>query len=601
MIPPQSSFVGNRLLLADEQKMFGIQKPHHNDVLCGRGVTTNRHPGNESFRSLVGLNKELYVSVTKLAKMDISRSIVQAVRLLDPPGRFLDKDPATLLWHDIGHKKAVEKTSQALRDGAAMLRQQLSADFRDPGFINAVFSDDNAATSTCTPKKVGNDNKAKGKENNNKESKSNFPVKAIKLKPNLTPGSRVPPRNYNMFTPSLHSPGHPPPTHSRSLPNSPITTSNPGLPSHRRHAWSPYESVGNHRVCYQHKHSHKYFNHHHHAPLPPSTSMIRATCSPALSRSSAPPSSTLERALLPPGQHKYSPEEYYSESPPSEPWSPRRYYRHPYESYEFPYHRQEPPLLNFRHGEYASERSSSWTPRSSASPYHSGHYYDESDYQHDMHDNSGGLFIPYLGDVQWDKRERFSPQLHLNPRSHRPAAPRQSGTSSQLPSTNYQDHQQDFRPPTSPGYQRPKNEDSSYYHCARVDEIIAVAYQSKGNGIVTKVNVEEKISSLVTKSELVQSVYMSSQDQGVSESECRQQEGTIKNDADKIEHRVTPGTCIPVKEEVEVKDTIGMDNNPEEVQPVDDIAMSPLPYDREDPVTLLDLPEDIFSRDIQEF
>ena len=63
------------------------------------------------------------MSVTKLAKMDISRSIVQAVRLLDPPGRFLDKDPATLLWHDIGHKKAVEKTSQALRDGAAMLRQ----------------------------------------------------------------------------------------------------------------------------------------------------------------------------------------------------------------------------------------------------------------------------------------------------------------------------------------------------------------------------------------------------------------------------------------------------------------------------------------------
>jgi hypothetical protein len=37
--------------------MFDIVKPHHQDVLCGRGVTTNRHPGNESFRSLVGLNK----------------------------------------------------------------------------------------------------------------------------------------------------------------------------------------------------------------------------------------------------------------------------------------------------------------------------------------------------------------------------------------------------------------------------------------------------------------------------------------------------------------------------------------------------------------
>lgn len=47
----------NQLLIDDEQKMVGIEKPHHNDVLCGRGVTTNRHPGNESFRSLVGLNK----------------------------------------------------------------------------------------------------------------------------------------------------------------------------------------------------------------------------------------------------------------------------------------------------------------------------------------------------------------------------------------------------------------------------------------------------------------------------------------------------------------------------------------------------------------
>lgn len=47
----------NQLLLADEQKMYDIEKPHHHDVLCGRGVTTNRHPGNESFRSLVSLNK----------------------------------------------------------------------------------------------------------------------------------------------------------------------------------------------------------------------------------------------------------------------------------------------------------------------------------------------------------------------------------------------------------------------------------------------------------------------------------------------------------------------------------------------------------------
>jgi hypothetical protein len=45
------------MFLSVEQTMVNIEKPHHHDVLCGRGVTTNRHPGNESFRSLVSLNK----------------------------------------------------------------------------------------------------------------------------------------------------------------------------------------------------------------------------------------------------------------------------------------------------------------------------------------------------------------------------------------------------------------------------------------------------------------------------------------------------------------------------------------------------------------
>jgi hypothetical protein len=82
------------------------------------------------------------VSSTKRQKMQISRSIVDAVRSLDPPGRFLEKDLDTGLWSDSGHKKAVEKTSQALRDGAASLRKQLSADMGDPDFFIAVFDMD---------------------------------------------------------------------------------------------------------------------------------------------------------------------------------------------------------------------------------------------------------------------------------------------------------------------------------------------------------------------------------------------------------------------------------------------------------------------------
>ena len=72
----------------------------------------------------------------------ISRSIVDTVRnQLDPPGRFLEKDPQTGLWSEVGDKKALEKTAQTLRDGAAPLRKQLSEDMSDPDFLAAIFDD----------------------------------------------------------------------------------------------------------------------------------------------------------------------------------------------------------------------------------------------------------------------------------------------------------------------------------------------------------------------------------------------------------------------------------------------------------------------------
>ena len=103
--------------------------------------------------------------------MSISRSIVEAVRSLDPPGRFLEKDPNTGLWSDIGHKKAVEKTSQALRDGAASLRKQLSADLGDPEFLNAVFdmNEDENDKKDEASKKGTKDGKENAKKNSAEE------------------------------------------------------------------------------------------------------------------------------------------------------------------------------------------------------------------------------------------------------------------------------------------------------------------------------------------------------------------------------------------------------------------------------------------------
>ena len=106
--------------------------------------------------------------------MAISRSIVEAVRSLNPPGRFLDKSPETGLWFDVGHKRAVEKTSQALRDGAALLRKQLSADMGDPEFLNSVFNEN--------PEDEKKDGKGTGKENSSNKGKTPEKVKPVKVR-----------------------------------------------------------------------------------------------------------------------------------------------------------------------------------------------------------------------------------------------------------------------------------------------------------------------------------------------------------------------------------------------------------------------------------
>lgn len=66
------------------------------------------------------------------------------MRNLDPPGRFLEKNPDDGLWYDIGDKKACEKTAQALRDRAANARKQQSEDFALSDLINVVFDETNS-------------------------------------------------------------------------------------------------------------------------------------------------------------------------------------------------------------------------------------------------------------------------------------------------------------------------------------------------------------------------------------------------------------------------------------------------------------------------
>jgi hypothetical protein len=92
----------------------GSTKPRDVDVLCGRGGLINKHPGNVVYRKVVDYNKPFYQSVHKKHRILVSQSIVQSILKLG--GRFLIMGQKGKSWMEIGYKRAVQKTSQALRE-----------------------------------------------------------------------------------------------------------------------------------------------------------------------------------------------------------------------------------------------------------------------------------------------------------------------------------------------------------------------------------------------------------------------------------------------------------------------------------------------------
>lgn len=104
-----------------------IENPNENDVLSGRGGRINSHPGNIKFRELVNKHKHQYLSkeTKKLEKVKVADLIVQTIRSMDPPGRFLKEDNSSKGWIEIGDEKARKKAGQAMREKADLTRQEL--------------------------------------------------------------------------------------------------------------------------------------------------------------------------------------------------------------------------------------------------------------------------------------------------------------------------------------------------------------------------------------------------------------------------------------------------------------------------------------------
>lgn len=92
--------------------------PSETTVICGRGPTVFKHPGNERFRRMVDECLQEYSNaVTKMEKTFIVREIITQVRLGSPDGYgFVKKDSRDGRWYVVDENFAREKTTQAFRD-----------------------------------------------------------------------------------------------------------------------------------------------------------------------------------------------------------------------------------------------------------------------------------------------------------------------------------------------------------------------------------------------------------------------------------------------------------------------------------------------------
>lgn len=125
-------------MTSNSEQQPAITSVKDSDIICGRGGLALRHPGNQTYRRIVGLNKQLYATCLKTDKLRISKSIVTAIR--ETNGRFLERTDGKIsvslnekdvhgnpvIWRDIGDKRSTEKTSQALREGQPQLLKKLT-------------------------------------------------------------------------------------------------------------------------------------------------------------------------------------------------------------------------------------------------------------------------------------------------------------------------------------------------------------------------------------------------------------------------------------------------------------------------------------------
>ena len=92
-------------------------KPAANDVLKGRGVPIQNHPGNQYLRKVVADRRAQYAIMTKSAdKEAVAVQVLKQIQSRTPPGRFLGKNEEDGSYYLLDRKEALNKIKQLFRE-----------------------------------------------------------------------------------------------------------------------------------------------------------------------------------------------------------------------------------------------------------------------------------------------------------------------------------------------------------------------------------------------------------------------------------------------------------------------------------------------------
>ena len=125
--PSVGFFMSPKLPAKPFRTFQGIAKPitpTSNDVLMGRGGKNNMHCGNEQLRCMARGEASGYMQADKKEKASVALKLANQVRALSPPGRFLRRDPVSMMWYVVSDELAKEKCSQCLRDAVQHIKSK---------------------------------------------------------------------------------------------------------------------------------------------------------------------------------------------------------------------------------------------------------------------------------------------------------------------------------------------------------------------------------------------------------------------------------------------------------------------------------------------